>query len=87
MFEITVSVRGGAGYYFYGCSLSGKTLSVYIAKHAYEKANTPTQNANSGGAGADPHGHNIDFTTTDVSAVLTNGDAVTFTVMYAPARN
>lgn len=86
-FEITVSVRGGSGYYFYGCTLSGKVLSVYIGKYVYEKADTPSQNANSGGAGADPHGHVIGHTTTDVATALTNGDAVTFSVNYKPARS
>lgn len=67
-------------------TLSGKTLEMWLVKHVYDKADTPTGIANSGGAGADPHSHAISHTQTDVLPLVLDNEALnTIRVHYTVA--
>lgn len=47
--------------------LTGRQVMILISRYRYEKADSPTGGANSGGAGADPHAHGLSFTVTYVA--------------------
>lgn len=47
-------------------ALAGKTVEVATEKFGYYKTDTPSGGANSGGAGADPHGHALTYTQEEV---------------------
>ena len=54
-------------------SLVGKQLTIKVSEYWYAKANTPIDGANSGGAGADPHDHTLNFTATECEALPVSG--------------
>ena len=47
-------------------TLTGNILSLLVKKYKYSKADSPVVVGNSGGAGADPHSHNLTYTVTEV---------------------
>lgn len=66
-------------------SLVGNTLTIDVYKRIYDKVNTPTgtTDAAGGGAVAEPHGHAITTTSTDVGVIsVTNEDQGTVVLNY-----
>lgn len=57
-------------------SLTGKTLVIKVYGGKYYKTDTPTAGSNSGGAGADPHTHDLTFTRNFVEWLLWSNTAL-----------
>lgn len=67
-------------------AVTGKQLQIFAGKLTYMKPASPIGNANSGGAGADPHSHTLTLNTDDADHATANNELQgTITVSYEVA--
>ena len=81
-----VDRAGGRVRFYVKSGLVGKVLELNLVKIGYEKTDTPTGNANSGGSGADPHGHALSYMELEAPAMeVLNETQRTIAIHYVVA--
>jgi|LGVF01.2.fsa_nt_gb hypothetical protein len=65
---------GGVPRIYYVFSLTGKTLVIFATKLTYMEPALTVSSENSGGAGADPHDHNVTLNTADANHTSANNE-------------